>query len=170
MLLRVTGGKFAAERLPENYYKQFIRAAEAGGMAAVCATPEYQERIKANAKNEATLMAMDPKDYIAKMKRWCELFEAGANYPVMGVTPEQMASIKVPAVIIPGNDLTHASAAGVIAHQQLKGSELHKLPVEDQDVPLIPYPDWAPYEAEIVATFLDFMRRHGAQTRGAAAG
>ena len=87
----------------------------------------------------------------------------------MGVTPEQMASIKVPAVIIPGNDLTHASANGVIAHQQLKGSELHRLPVEDQDVALIPYPDWAPHEAEIVNTFLDFMRRHGAQTRGAAA-
>ena len=150
MLLRVTGGKFAAERLPENYYKQFIRAAEAGGMAAVCATEEYQQRIQANAKNKATLMAMDPKDYIAKMKRWCELFEAGANYPVMGVTPEQMASIKVPAVIIPGNDLTHASANGVIAHQQLKGSELHRLPVKDEDVALIPYPDWAPHEAEIV--------------------
>jgi len=169
MLLRVTGGKFAAGRLPENYYKQFIRAAQQGGMAAVCATPEYQERIKANAKNEKTLMAMDPKDYVAKMTRWCELFEAGANYPVMGVTPEQMASIRVPAVIIPGNDLTHASAAGVTAHQQLKGSELHKLPITDQDVPLIPYPEWAPYEQEIVDTFLDFLRRYGAQTRSAAA-
>ena len=81
-------------------------------MAAVCATEEYQERIAANAKNKATLMAMDPKDYIAKMKRWCELFEAGAHYPVMGVTPEQMASIKVPTIVIPGNDLTHASANG----------------------------------------------------------
>ena len=169
MLLRVTGGKFAAERLPENYYKQFIRAAEAGGMAAVCATEEYQQRIAANPKNKATLMAMDPKDYIAKMKRCCELFEAGANYPVMGVTPEQMASIKVPAVIIPGNDLTHASAAGVTAHQQFKGSELHRLQIEDQNVPLIPYPDWAPYEDEIVRVFLDFMRRKGGEMRGAAA-
>jgi pimeloyl-ACP methyl ester carboxylesterase len=169
MLLRVTGGKFAAERLPEIYYKQFIRAAEQGGMAAVCATPEYQERIKANAKNEKALMAINSKDYIAKLTRWCELFEAGANYPVMGITPEQMASLKVPAVIIPGNDLTHASAAGVTAHQQFKGSELHRLPIQDQDVPLIPYPDWAPYEEEIVRVFLDFMRRHGAETKGAAA-
>ena len=67
-------------------------------------------------------MAMDPKDD-AKMKRWCELSEAGAHYPVMGVTPQEMASIKAPTIIIPGNDLTHASANGVIAHQQLKGSE-----------------------------------------------
>ncbi len=169
MLLRVTGGAFAAARLPENYYKQFIRAAEQGGMAAVCATPEYQERIKGSAKNEKTLMAMDPKDYIAKMKRWCELFEAGANYPVMGVTPEQMASIKVPAIVIPGNDLTHASANGVIAHQQIKGSELHRLPIKDEEVPLIPFPDWAPHEPEIARVFLDFMRRKGQATTGAAA-
>ena len=35
LLLRVTGGEFAAGRLPENYYGQFIRAAEQGGMAAI---------------------------------------------------------------------------------------------------------------------------------------
>ena len=38
LLLRVTGGPFAAARLPENYYDQYIRAARTGGMAAVCAT------------------------------------------------------------------------------------------------------------------------------------
>ena len=42
LLLRVTGGAFAAGRLPENYYGQFIRAAREGGMAAVCATEQYQ--------------------------------------------------------------------------------------------------------------------------------
>ena len=39
LLLRITGGAFTAGRLPDNYYGQFIRAAEQGGMAAVCATP-----------------------------------------------------------------------------------------------------------------------------------
>jgi pimeloyl-ACP methyl ester carboxylesterase len=161
LLLRVTGGKFAAARLPENYYGQFITACEQGGMAAVCATEEYQQRIAANPNNRAVLMAMDPKDYLAKMRRWRELFEAGAHHPVMGVTPQQMASIKTPTIIIPGNDQTHASANGRIAHQQIAGSELHQLPIEDQEVPLIPFPDWAPYEDEIVRVFLDFMRRKG---------
>ncbi len=32
LLLRVTGGAFAAGRLPENYYGQFIAAARQGGM------------------------------------------------------------------------------------------------------------------------------------------
>ena len=48
LLLRVTGGSFAAGRLPENYYGQFIRAAEQGGMAAVCAMDQWKERIAAN--------------------------------------------------------------------------------------------------------------------------
>jgi pimeloyl-ACP methyl ester carboxylesterase len=171
LLLRVTGGKFAAARLPENYYGQFIRACEEGGMAAVYATEEYQQRIAANANNRNVLMAMDPKDYLAKMRRWRELFEAGAHHPVMGVTPAQLASIKAPTIIIPGNDQTHASANGRIAHEQIAGSELHQLPIEDQEVPLIPFPDWAPYEDEIVRVFLDFMRRKGRGTgSGAAAG
>ena len=41
-------GAFAAGRLPENYYGMFIKAAKEGGMAAVCATEQYQERIAAN--------------------------------------------------------------------------------------------------------------------------
>jgi hypothetical protein len=40
-------------------------------------------------------------------------------------------------------------------------SELHQLPITDQDVPLIPFPDWAPYEEEIVRVFVDFMKRKG---------
>src|SRR5215213_4002189 len=48
LLMRVTGGPFAAGRLPENYYGQFIRAAREGGMAAVCGTEQWQERIAAN--------------------------------------------------------------------------------------------------------------------------
>ena len=85
LLLRVTGGAFAAERLPENYYDQYIRAAEQGGMAAVCATEQYAERIAANPGNRERLMSMDAKRYIAVMRRWRELFVAGAHLPVMGV-------------------------------------------------------------------------------------
>jgi hypothetical protein len=43
------------------YYGQFIEAARQGGMAAVCATEQYQERIAANPANRERLMAMDPR-------------------------------------------------------------------------------------------------------------
>jgi pimeloyl-ACP methyl ester carboxylesterase len=169
LLLRVTGGAFAAGRLPENYYDQYIRAAERGGMTAVCATEQYAERIAANPANRDRLMSMDPKRYIAVMRRWRELFVAGAHHPVMGVTEAELASIQVPTIVIPGNDKTHASASGLAAHRLIPGSELHQLPITDQDVPLIPFPDWAPYEDEIARVFIDFMRRAGEADRAPAA-
>ena len=158
LLLRVTGGAFAAGRLPENYYGQFIRAAEQGGMAAVCATEQYRERIAANPANRARLMAMKPERYIEVMSRWREQFSAGGHLPVMGVTEAELRSIKVPAVVIPGNDKTHASVSGRTAAKLIPGSRLHELPITDQDVDLIPFDQWAPYEDEIARVFADFMR------------
>src|SRR5580700_8407650 len=139
LLFRVTGGAFAAGRLPEQYYGQYIRAAQQGGMAAVCDTEQYRERIAANPKNRDVLMAMDPTRYIAVMEHWQKLFLAGANFTIMGVTDDQLRSIKAPTIVIPGN-------------------KLHQLPIEDKDVPLISFEEWAPYEAEIAKTFVDFMR------------
>ena len=159
LLMRVTGGAFAAGRLPENYYGQFIKVAREGGMAAVCVHEQYQERIAANPATRDRLMAMDPKRYIAVMSNWQDQFIAGVNLPVMGVTKEELNSIAVPTVVIPGNDQTHSSHSGRLAAQLIPGSALHQLPITDQEVPLIPYPDWAPYEDEIARVFVDLMRR-----------
>lgn len=159
LLFRVTGGEFAANRLPENYYGQFIRAAEEGGMAAVCATEQYRERIEANPANRDTLMNMDPGHFIEVMSRLRDLFVAGAHLPVMGVREAELATMKLPAIIIPGNDNTHSSESGRIAHRLIPGSELHQLPIVDQDVPLIPFEEWAPFEDEITGVFVEFMAR-----------
>ena len=163
LLLRVTGGEFAAGRLPENYYGQFIRAAEEGGMEAVCATEAYRERIQANPANRDALMAMAAEDFIDIMSRLKALFIAGAHHPVMGVTEEELQSIHTPTIIIPGNDLTHSSASGRAAHRLIPDSQIHNLPVEDQDLPLIPFGEWAEYEAEITEVFSGFMKGIAAQ-------
>ena len=42
LLWRVTGGAFAVHRLIDRYYDQYIRLAEAGGMAAVCASRTFR--------------------------------------------------------------------------------------------------------------------------------
>jgi pimeloyl-ACP methyl ester carboxylesterase len=159
LLLRVTGGAFAAGRLPENYYGQFIRAAEEGGMAAVCATEAYRERIAANPAVRDELLKMDAKRFVGILTKLRALFVAGAHLPVMGVTEDQLRSIGAPTIVIPGNDNTHSSQSGLAAHRMIAGSELHRLPVEDQDVPLIPFDEWAVHEDEIARTFTDFMRR-----------
>jgi pimeloyl-ACP methyl ester carboxylesterase len=156
-LMRLTGGEFAAGRLPEMYYGQFIRAAREGGMAAVCATEQYRERIAANPGNRERLMRMDPERYIEVMSNWLAIFTRGPVAPMYGVTPAQLGSIKVPSVVIPGNDKTHSMACGRAIQKLIPNSRLVELPLEDQDVPLIPFPEWAPHEESIARVCAEFI-------------
>jgi pimeloyl-ACP methyl ester carboxylesterase len=158
-LWRVTGGAFAAERLTENYYDQYIRAAQDGGMAAVCALDHFKERIEARPANRRTLMAMDPKAFIAAMEHWRDLFRRGAQLPVIGASEQDLNSIRVPTCIIPGNDKTHNHAIAEAAHRMIAGSELHDLFPGDLDVDLVPPEDWAHKEAEMAALFAAFLDR-----------
>ena len=127
LLWWVTGGQFAADRLGENYYGQFIAAAEAGGMAAVCESEFFSARIAQNASNRDRLMAMEPGEFIAVMARWREFFIVGAKLPVIGATEKQLRSIAVPTCIVPGNDATHPRSVGDNLHTLIAGSELHHL-------------------------------------------
>src|ERR1700681_310787 len=70
LLWRVTGGAYAAERLTNQYYTSHIDAAQQGGMAAVCALEHWSEVIATNPKAGATLMALDPREFIARMTGW----------------------------------------------------------------------------------------------------
>jgi pimeloyl-ACP methyl ester carboxylesterase len=159
LLMRITGGPFAAGRLPDTYYGQFIKAAREGGMAAVCATEQWQERIAANPLTRERLMSMSVEKFIDVLTRWQAIFAAGGHYPVMGVSDDELKSITAPTLIIPGNDQTHSSASGLAAHRLISGSTLYQLPITDQDVPLIPFTEWGGYEAEIARVFTDFMAR-----------
>jgi len=159
LLWRVTGGAFAAARLTDNYYDKYIRAAQDGGMAAVCALDHFKERIEARPANRAVLMAMDPKTFIAAMARWRAQFAKGAELPIIGASEKDLNSIKVPTCIIPGNDKTHNHAIAEAAHRMIVGSELHDLFPGDLDVDLVPPEDWAPKEGEMAAVFTDFLER-----------
>ena len=73
LLWRVTGGPYAAGRLVQNYYTQFIEAAQRGGMEAVCRLEHFSEVIDKNRANHARLMAVEPQrfigDYVGKLFR-----------------------------------------------------------------------------------------------------
>jgi len=159
LLMRITGGDFAAGRLPEMYYQQFIRAAEQGGMQAVCETEQYRERIQANPANQARLMGMDPAEYIRVMQHWLSIFLKGPRKPVLGMEDDVMRAIRVPTIVVPGNDKTHASVNGHAAAALIPGSILYELPIKDQDVPLLPFSDWAPHEETLASVFADFMNK-----------
>ena len=127
LLWRVTGGRFACERLAEEYYGQFITAAKQGGMAAVCEMEHWKERIAARPQNRDVLMKMDPQHFISVMSRWREYFLKGADLPVIGATEADLKSIKVPACIVPGNDLTHGTANRRKPRPLAAKSEVHVL-------------------------------------------
>ena len=129
-------------------------------MEAVCATEQFQERFKENPANLEKMMAMDVDDFVELMSNWMSLFEEVAHFQAMGVTECQLRAINAPTIIIPGNDLTHSSTSAKVAHQLINGSELHQLPVTDQDEPVIPFTKWGHLEREIAETFTEFMDRH----------
>ena len=67
-------------------------------------------------------------DFIDVLTKWKEVFVAGVHLPVMGVTEAELASIKVPTIVIPGNDKAHSSESGLAAHRLITGCTLHRLP------------------------------------------
>ena len=163
LLWRVTGGRFACERLAENYYGQYIKAAKqggpTGGMAAVCAMEHWAERIKDRPSNRDTLMKMDVARFLEVMEHWRSYFLAGADLPVIGCTESQLKSIAVPTLIIPGNDRTHGHAVGNAAHRLIAKSELVDLFPGDADVDIVEMEDWQKREGDMAKILLDFLKR-----------
>jgi pimeloyl-ACP methyl ester carboxylesterase len=161
LLWRVTGGRFACERLAQEYYGQYIEAAKQGGMAAVCAMEHWQERIAARPENRDALMKMEPARFIDVMSRWREYFLQGVDLPVIGATEAELKSIKVPVCIVPGNDLTHGRQTGENLGRLLQRSEVHVLFPKHYDEPLSPREEWDEKAGEMATLFADFMKRVG---------
>jgi pimeloyl-ACP methyl ester carboxylesterase len=159
LLWRVTGGAFAVERLAENYYGQYLKIVQDGGMAAVCESEHFRALIDANPGNRERLMQMSTTDFVAVMTRWRDLFLKGADLPVIGASAEDLQSIRVPTCIIPGNDKTHGLQTGKTAQQLIPNSELHYLFGEQQDVDVVPPEEWKAKAQEHVDILLDFLRR-----------
>lgn len=159
LLWRVTGGRFACERLAQEYYGQYIAAAKQGGMARVCEMEHWKERIEARPQNRDALMKMDPERFIEVMSHWREYFVRGADLPVIGASEEELKAIKVPAFIIPGNDNTHGrqtgeNLAGILGH-----AEVHILFPKHYDMDLSPREEWDAKTGEMAALFSDFIKR-----------
>jgi pimeloyl-ACP methyl ester carboxylesterase len=161
LLWRVTGGAYAAERLTNQYYTSHIEAAQQGGMAAVCAMEHWSEIIKANPQARAILTAMAPDDFIARMTQWRRSFAAGADHPVIGVSPAQLRTMTMPVSIVPGNDRVHPRLPGQVAHRLMPNAEYHEALTEDREDLDVALEDWEKKEGLLAAIFIDFLRRQG---------
>jgi pimeloyl-ACP methyl ester carboxylesterase len=162
LLWRITGGRFACERLAEEYYGQYIDAAKKGGMAAVCEMEHWKERIEARPENRDALMKMTPERFVTVMSHWREYFLRGADLPVIGASEEDLRSIKVPACIVPGNDNTHGRQTGENLGRLVQKSEVHVLFPKHYDEPLSPREEWDEKAGEMAALFSSFIRRSSA--------
>ncbi len=162
LLWRVTGGAFAAQRLAHQYYFQYIEAAKKGGMAAVCETEHFRERIAQRPSNRQTMMHIDVARFTASFSSWADGFLNDAEKPVIGATVAQLQSVKVPTLIVPGNDKTHSRVVGEKAHAIMQGSELYILFPEQQDIDIVPPQQWEFKDDELAGVFADFIKRHAA--------
>ena len=159
LLWRVTGGAYAAERLVQNYYTQFIEAAREGGMEAVCRTEHFSEMLASNPDNRARLLAIELQRFIAIMEEWRRAFNEGAHHPVIEVSPAQLRSLTMAACIVPGNDRVHPRAPGQAAHRLMPNSEYHEVLIEDRPDLDVALEDWNAKEGLLAAIFIDFLRR-----------
>lgn len=159
LLWRITGGPYAAERLAYKYYGEYIAAAQQGGMAAVCATEDFAERIKDRPSNRDRLMAVDPARFIAAMSHWSSYFSADANKPVIGASEAELRSIRIPACIVPGNDMIHSRSVGENLSRLMPDCELHILMPGQLEIDMGPNEEWIAKQDELAALFGDFLRR-----------
>jgi pimeloyl-ACP methyl ester carboxylesterase len=161
LLWRVTGGAHAAGHLTNQYYTSHIEAARQGGMEAVCRLDHWSEVIAINKLARDALMALDPEDFIRRMTWWRRSFEAGADHPVIGLSPAELRSMTMPACIAPGMDPVHPLAAGQAAHRLMPNAEYAEVVTEQRATLDEAFADWDAREGLLAARFIDFLRRHG---------
>lgn len=157
LLWRVTGGDYAAKRLAFNYYEQFLDAVASGGIEAVIATEHFSAMVKANPVNGETLRQMGAEAFAASMRRWLAGFRAGCDYPVAGLSPEDMRALTMPAIVIPGNDRVHPPAPGQAAHRLLPNSVYQEVLTQTVEAD-VDFEGWARATGTLAARFIDFLR------------
>jgi len=165
LLWRVTGGRFAVDRLVEKYYDEYIRAAGQGGMAAVAATEHFAEVIRNRPSNRERLLAIDPRDFVAVMQAWRAHFVASADWPLIGVSERDLGAIRAPALIIPGDDLTHGEETGRNAARLMPGCELQVMTAGTRNIEMADLAEWDAREHAMAAVFDDFLARRLALRR-----
>jgi pimeloyl-ACP methyl ester carboxylesterase len=157
LLWRVTGGDYAAKRLAYNYYEQFLDAVASGGMEAVIATEHFAAMVKANPVNGETLRQMGAEAFTAAMRRWLVGFREGCDYPVAGLSPEQMRELTLPAIVIPGNDRVHPPAGAQAAHRLMPNSVYQEVLTQQVEAD-VDFDGWAKATGTLAARFIDFLR------------
>ena len=61
--------------------------------------------------------------------------------------------------MVPGNDKTHDSKGGLATAELIEHSELFQLPIEDEDVDVLPFSAWAQFEEPLAVRISSFINK-----------
>ena len=157
MLAWPSGGDYAAERLPKNMHRPYIRAALRGGMAAVAELPMFAASIRKNPKNRERLLAQDPRRFARQMAYWESYFTTSGDLPTAGcrLSEAEWRSIRVPAVVTGGVDPVHPTAVAQKIGELLPDCAYEAPVVTAEEWDAIfnvrPYPEVAMLQGERIA-------------------
>jgi pimeloyl-ACP methyl ester carboxylesterase len=164
LLWRVTGGREAVDRLAENYYGQYIKLAQAGGMEAIASSEHFAEMIAARPQNRERILSVKVDDFIKIMATWREAFLTAAKLPMVGATEADLNAIKAPACLVAGNDVIHTPATARKAAKLIPNSELHDDVVETRSEENLKKDwdrqEWRDAEPKLAAIFAKFLKAH----------
>ena len=124
LLWSASGGHYAAQFLGFNYHVPFIMAAQRGGMAAVCETPFFAERIEANPGNRERLLALDPERFVKTMHGWNAAYFYQSGHALTGIANDSLKGIAIPTLLFEGNDDVHTAEASRLAASLIPGATL----------------------------------------------
>lgn len=164
LLWRITGGQEAVDRLAENYYGQYIKLAQTGGMEAIAKSEHFDELIAARPENRARILATNVGTFIKVMTTWREAFLTAAKLPMVGATEADLNAIKQPACLVAGNDVIHTPATARKAAKLIPNSELHDDVVEKCSEDNLKKDwdrqEWREAEPKLATIFADFLKMH----------
>jgi len=166
MLAWPSGGDYAAERLPKNFYRQYIRAALRHGMAGVVEIDRFAASIAQNPGNRTRLLEMLPGEFVRQMAYWAAFFDTSGDLPIAGcrATAEEWAAIETPAIVTGGVDPIHPTQTAQNLHRLLRNCRYHD-PVVTADewsglFNVVPFPQVSDVQGERIApVWRDFIRR-----------
>ena len=166
MLAWPSGGEFACERLPKNFYRQYIRTALRYGMKGVVEIDRCAASIQKRPANRAALLAMEPLAFVRQMAFWESFFTTSADLPIAGcrASEEEWTSITVPAIVIGGNDPIHPARVAQKLHALLPNSRYHDPVVTLEEwsrlFNVVPFPQVSDFQGERIAPIWgDFIRQ-----------
>lgn len=133
ILWSASGGHYASQFLGFSYHAPYIMAALGGGMTAVAAQPFWADRIAENPANRERMLAMDPAEFIAVMKRWMSAFYFRPGSDLTGATNDELRTIALPTLLFEGNDDIHPKAVSDIVARSIPNTTYRPSPWSDAD-------------------------------------